>query len=111
MVEAWHGGAVLVGTSAGADVLCDPMVDARGGAFTVGLGVIDGVATIPRYDTWSPEKIHRTVSLAPDGLYLLGLPTSTAVIRSADGHWRAEGVGEVVVHRAGKVVDLDDVIA
>ena len=36
--EAWRGGAVVAGSSAGAMVLTDPMVDPRGGALTVGLG-------------------------------------------------------------------------
>lgn len=31
LVAAWHDGAVLAGSSAGAMVLCDPMVDPRGG--------------------------------------------------------------------------------
>ena len=111
MVAAWQSGAVLAGTSAGADVLCDPMVDTRGGAFTVGLGVVPGVSVMPRYDQWSPEKVHRTVSLAPPGLFLLGIPNATAAIRSADGSWRCEGVSEVVVHRDGVAVPLDAVRA
>ncbi|HYD11026.1 MAG TPA: Type 1 glutamine amidotransferase-like domain-containing protein, partial [Acidimicrobiales bacterium] len=32
--DAWHGGAVVAGSSAGAMVLGDPMIDPRGGAFT-----------------------------------------------------------------------------
>ena len=36
LVAAWQGGAVLAGSGAGAMVLCDPAVDPRGGAFTLG---------------------------------------------------------------------------
>jgi hypothetical protein len=43
--SAWAGGAALAGSGAGADVLCDPMVDTRGGAFTVGLGLLPQMAT------------------------------------------------------------------
>ena len=43
-VEAWDDGAVLAGSSAGAMVLCDPMVDPRGGAFTLGLGLLADLA-------------------------------------------------------------------
>ncbi len=39
LVHAWQGGAVLAGSSAGAMVLTDPMVDPRGGAFKVCIGV------------------------------------------------------------------------
>jgi cyanophycinase len=108
LVSAWLAGAVLAGTAAGADVLCDPMVDTRGGAFTVGLGVVQGVAVIPRFEQWSPDKVHRTVTLAPSDLFVVGIDSSTALLRTADGTWRAEGVGNVVVYRGGSVVTLDD---
>src|SRR5438270_3888831 len=44
LVAAWHDGAALAGSSAGARVLCDPMVDPRGGAFTLGLGLVGQLA-------------------------------------------------------------------
>lgn len=97
IVEAWNGGAVLAGSGAGADVLCDPMVDPRGGAYTVGLGLVPGLAIIPRFDLWSGEKVHRTVEIAPRGVQVVGVPLRTALIRARDGGWRAEGVGEVSV--------------
>lgn len=108
LVEAYRGGAVLAGTNAGADVLCDPMVDFRGGAFTVGLGVVTNMAVIPRADTWSPEKIHRTVALAPEGVALAALPEATALLRAADGTWTAAGVGSVEVHLDGRLVGLSE---
>jgi cyanophycinase len=107
MVSAWLSGAALAGTAAGADVLCDPMVDTRGGAFTVGLGVVQGVAVIPRFEQWSPDKVHRTVTLAPSDLFVAGIDSSTALLRSADGTWRVEGAGNVVVYRQGSMVSLD----
>lgn len=110
IVAAWHDGAVLAGTAAGADVLCDPMVDTRGGAFTVGLGVIGGMAVIPRADRWSAEKVDRTVALAPADLAVVCLPESTAVLRDAQGAWRAEGAGEVTVYRGGLPVPLAEVV-
>jgi cyanophycinase len=104
VLEAWAAGAALAGTNAGADVLCDPMVDSRGGAFTVGLGVVSQLAVIPRLEEWSREKVHRTVELAPRGLSLAGVPTRTALVREPDGSWRAEGaaVDEVRVFIDGR---------
>jgi cyanophycinase len=107
VLDAWRGGAVLAGTSAGADVLCDPMVDARGGAFTVGLGVVSNLAVIPRSNTWSHDKIHRTVELAPRGVTLAAVPEATALIRRAGG-WEVAGVGEVDVWVAGRPATLAD---
>ena len=80
---------------------------ARYALYTVGLGLVPGLAVIPRANQWSPEKIHRTVELAPPELPVATLPEATALIRSGDGTWRTEGVGEVVVHRGGAVVGLD----
>ena len=68
LVEAWHDGAVLAGSSAGAMALCDPMVDPRGGAFTLGLGLMDQVAVIPHPDTWSPDKAQPHVRAGAQGL-------------------------------------------
>jgi cyanophycinase len=106
LMEAWRGGAVLAGSGAGADVLCDPMVDPRGGAFTVGLGVLPGLAVIPRFDTWSREKVHRTVELAPSGVTVAGVSLRTALLRDGEGHWRCEGVGEVAVWVDGQPTEL-----
>jgi cyanophycinase len=108
LLDAWRGGAVLAGTSAGADVLCDPMVDARGGAFTVGLGVVSNLAIIPRSNTWSHDKVHRTVELVPRGITLAAVPEATAVIRGSDGAWSVAGVGEVQVWVAGRPATLAD---
>lgn len=107
LIKAWEGGAVLAGSGAGADVLCDPMVDPRGGAYTVGLGLVPGLAVIPRYDTWSHDKVHRTVEIAPDGVVVAGVPARTAIIRDASGSWAAHGVGEVDVWAEHQPATLD----
>ncbi|MDP8993144.1 MAG: Type 1 glutamine amidotransferase-like domain-containing protein [Actinomycetota bacterium] len=107
LVGAWQEGAVVAGSSAGAMVLTDPMVDPRGGAFTVGLGLVAQVAVIPNYDSWSPEKAHRTLALAPPGLKVVGIEERTAVIRHQDGTWRAAGAGDVSVFADGSEVGLD----
>ena len=108
VLAAWAGGAVLAGTNAGADVLCDPMVDSRGGAFTVGLGLVTNLAAIPRFDEWSPDKVRRTVELAPARVRLVGIPRRTALLRGADGSWTAQGAGEVAVYVAGSRGTLED---
>ena len=106
LVTAWQHGAVLAGSSAGAMVLTDPMVDPRGGAFTVGLGVVAPLAVIPHYDTWSEDKAHRTRVLAPAATPVVGVDERTALLRYPDGTWRAEGVGSVHVWLAGHEADL-----
>jgi cyanophycinase len=106
IVEAWDGGAVLAGASAGAMVLCDPMVDPRGGAFTLGLGLVEQVALIPHHEEWDEDQARRTIELAPAGLPVVGIDTQTALIRDVDGSWRTEGAGRVVVFVDGNEADL-----
>lgn len=104
--DAWQGGATLAGSSAGAMVLGDPMVDPRGGAYTLGLGLVEQLALIPHHDTWSADKTHRTMELAPSGVAVVGVDERTAVIRDANGQWRAAGAGAVDVFRDGTRVGL-----
>jgi cyanophycinase len=108
IVAAWNDGAVLAGSSAGAMVLCDPMVDPRGGAFTVGLALVAQLAIVPHHDTWSDDKAHRTLELAPAGLPVVGIDERTALIRDPDGAWRIDGAGEVVVFKDRQPASLAD---
>jgi len=106
LVSAWQSGAVLAGSSAGAMVLCDPMVDPRGGAFTLGLGLLPGLAVIPSHENWSEDAAHRTRRMSPAALVLAGIDERTALIRDPDGTWHAKGAGEVVLFRGGEPADL-----
>lgn len=106
LVEAFANGGVLAGSGAGAMVLCDPMVDPRGGAFTLGLGLLTGVAVIPAHDHWSEDAAHRTLRMSPPSLVLAGIDERTALIRAADGSWRAEGAGSVAIFEGGTPADL-----
>jgi len=107
LLSAWRGGAVVAGSSAGAMVLTDPMVDPRGGAFTLGLGLVEGMAVVPHYGTYSEGKAHRTVGMAPADLPVVGIDEKTAAIREPDGTWRTAGAGRVIVYLAGAQVGLD----
>ena len=106
LAAAWDGGGVLAGSSAGAMVLCDPMVDPRGGAFTLGLGLLEGIAVIPAHDEWSEDAAHRTRKMSPASLFLAGIDQRTALIRDPDGAWRVEGAGQVVVFEGGQPSEL-----
>ncbi|MBS1847760.1 MAG: Type 1 glutamine amidotransferase-like domain-containing protein [Actinobacteria bacterium] len=106
IVTAWANGATIAGSDAGAQVLCDPMVDDRGGAFTVGLGLIDRVAVVPRHETWHADALHRLRQLSNADLVLIGVDTSTAVIRSPEGDWSAAGPGSVDVRLGGEPAEL-----
>lgn len=106
VVAAWDSGAVVAASSAGAMVVTDPMVDPRGGAYSLGLGLLEQVAVIPHIDGWSREKVLRTIDLASAGVRVVGIEERSAAIRDADGVWRAEGAGDVAVWVDGAETDL-----
>ncbi|QXC60039.1 Type 1 glutamine amidotransferase-like domain-containing protein [Aquihabitans sp. G128] len=106
LVAAWGDGGTLAGSSAGAMVLCDPMVDSRGGAFTLGLGLLTGMAVISAHDHWSEDAAHRTRKMSPAQLVLAGIDERTALLRGPEGDWRVEGAGQVAVFLGGAPSDL-----
>ena len=103
--RAYAGGAVVAGAGAGAMVLTDPMVDPRGGALTLGLGLVDNLAVVPHFgdehDDAHGQKLHRTVAMAPAGLPVVALPARTALIHDPGGTWRSEGAGTPAVFVGG----------
>jgi cyanophycinase len=104
VVDAWERGAVVAGSSAGAMVLCDPMIDPRGGAFTVGLGLVSNLAVLPHATDDLAAHHKRTFELADDGLVLAAVSERSALLRDVDGTWRA--VGHVSVWVDGTERDL-----
>jgi cyanophycinase len=106
LVAAWESGAVVAGSSAGAMALCDPMIDPRGGAFTVGLGLVENVAILPHADGDVAERHRRTLELAGAGLVIAAVGARTALVRDPDGRWRRAGAGSVTVFVDGDEADL-----
>jgi cyanophycinase len=105
---AWDDGAVLAGSSAGAMALCDPMIDPRGGAFTVGLGLVVGLAVLPHAGRDAADGHRRTLELAEPTTAVAAIPERTALLRSGEGRWRAAGAtpDDVTVFVAGQPRDL-----
>lgn len=104
--HAWHGGAVVAGSSAGAMALSDPMVDPRGGALTVGLGLVRDLAIVPHFTGEITAQLRRTLALARDGCAVVALAETTALIRERDGVWKMEGRGQAAVYVDGEEVGL-----
>jgi cyanophycinase len=84
---------LLVAAGGSAAALCDPMIDPRGGAFALGLGLISGIAMIAESETWSADRLHRTLQLA--NIFVAEVPTGAALL-CVDGAWSTRGA--VVLH-------------
>jgi len=106
LVEAWASGATLAGSSAGAMVLGDTMVDPRGGALTLGLGLVPQLAVLPHASDWTEEKTHRTVRLASGNLRIAAIDERTGLVRSPEGRWSVAGLGKVTVWLGGQPAGL-----
>jgi cyanophycinase len=83
----------VVATAGSAAAMCDPMVDPRGGAFALGLGLVRGIAAITESEKWPDERLQRTLSLANTSV--AQIPTGAALIYD-NGTWSAHGA--VVLH-------------
>ncbi len=113
ILASYHAGGVLAASGAGATLVCDPMVDPRGGAYTVGLGVVSDLAVFPYHGTAAPHLRERSIDLLPSSAKLVGVDEETALIRDPAGSWRVTGAGSVTVydgtasteHRAGATID------
>jgi cyanophycinase len=75
------------------------MVDPRGGAYTVGFGLVNGLAIFPYHGTAADHLLDRSTELLPRDAVLAGLEERTALVRNPDGQWRALGPGNVTLYR------------
>jgi cyanophycinase len=108
LVAGYRNGGVLAASGAGATVLGDPMVDPRGGAYTVGLGVVSNLAIFPYHGTAAEHLRKRSVELLAEHAILAGVDEHTALVRPAEGPWRALGAGAVTLYSEGRVQSHHD---
>jgi cyanophycinase len=101
LAYAYERGAVIAASGAGATVLCDPMVDPRGGAYTVGLGLVSGFAVFPYHGTTADHLRERSVDLLAADAALVGVDEHTAIVREGEGDWKVVGEGTATVYRKG----------
>ncbi|HEY5013164.1 MAG TPA: hypothetical protein VIK61_10730, partial [Acidimicrobiia bacterium] len=81
----------------------DPMVDPRGGAYTVGLGVVSNLAIFPYHGSAAEHLRQRSIELLAEHAILAGVDEHTALVRPAEGPWRALGAGDVTLYSEGSV--------
>ncbi len=107
ITAAWHAGAALAGSSAGAMALCRwtlvrdrwPHHDTRRPVDA--LGVVPGCALLPHFDTFGERWVPSAqASLGADAV-LVGVDERSAAVWR-DGAWTAMGAGTVTVVRAGQ---------
>lgn len=91
---AWQAtNGLLVAVAGSAAALCDPMVDPRGGAFALGLGLVKHLALLTESEQLSKDRLQRSLDLANTAV--VEVPTGSALERRSDG-WVMHG--DVTVH-------------
>jgi cyanophycinase len=108
LAGGYRNGSVLAASGAGATVLGDPMVDPRGGAYTVGLGLVSNLAIFPYHGSAADHLRQRSIELLAEHAILAGVDEHTALVRPADGPWRAIGAGTVTLYSEGQVQSHHD---
>lgn len=91
--EVLDAGGVVVGAGASASALCDPMIDPRGGALALGLGLVTGMALVTQSEQITPERHARAKKLA--NVPLVFLPSSSALLHTSSG-WESIGANEII---------------
>jgi cyanophycinase len=103
VLEAYHGGAVIAGSSAGAMVLCQHYYDPVTGTVIQGLNLIPRACVIPHHDTLGKRWLSHLMFSLPEHV-VIGIDEETGMIDDgADGTWNVYGKGAVTLYRAGEV--------
>jgi cyanophycinase len=103
VMRAWRAGSALVGVGWAGAALGDPMVDPRGGALTLGLGVIP-FSFLPHADLWGADRTRRTLKMAKGVLVAVDSP-SAAVWSPASGWADRSGLR---AYRSGAPIPTTD---
>jgi cyanophycinase len=104
IVQAYQAGAVIVGSSAGAMVLCSHYYDPGRQELCVGLGLVPDSCVLPHHNTFGRTWSGRLATLLPDAT-LIGIDEQTGIIAevgpSDRRDWRVYGRGMATLYAAG----------
>jgi cyanophycinase len=102
IVSAWHGGAALAGSSAGAMALCrwtlirDRWPGHDGRRPVDALDVVPGCAVLPHFNTFGERWIPSSQAILGASTPLVGIDERSAAVWQ-NGEWRAAGPGAVTI--------------
>ena len=94
-IEAQGETGIVIGVGNCASALCDPMIDPRGGALGLGLGLVREFTAIVESEQWSTERMLRTRSFVRGSIAVI--PTGSAVV-NRDGVWSVFGDATIQVN-------------
>ena len=105
MLRAYEAGAVIVGSSAGAMVICQYYFDPGRGQVVEGLELVPNSCVLPHHNTFGKGWASRLSKLLPD-VVLLGIDERTGMLDDGDEGrkigWHVYGQGAVTLYRHGQ---------
>lgn len=100
-LEAYRGGAVVAGSSAGAMVMCEFYYDPRQGKVLEGLNLVADSIVLPHHNTFGKSWASRLLEISQ--VTLIGIDEQTGMIGDGAGSWTVYGAGEVTLYRNHQV--------
>ena len=102
-IEAYHHGAVLGGSSAGAMVLCQHLYDPHKKEIVPGLNLIPDACILPHHNTFGQHWAARLQELLPEAV-LIGIDEETGLIDDGPrGTWTVYGAGQVTLYQDNSI--------
>ena len=102
-VEAYHNGAVIAGSSAGAMVMCEFYYDPSAGHVHDGLNLVPKSLVLPHHNTFGKSWAPKLLKKIPD-VTLVGIDERTGMLNNGENNtWNIYGAGDVTLYRNGAV--------
>ncbi len=102
-LDAYRDGAVIVGSSAGAMVLCEHYFDPYEGKLLKGLNLIPNACVLPHHGAGTHHWAGDLLRQLP-GVTLIGIAEQTGIVGDGSGRaWAVYGRGEVTLYRGRAV--------
>jgi cyanophycinase len=115
VLEAYHNGAVVAGSSAGAMVMCEFYYDLNQGQVIEGLNLVPNSIVLPHHNTFGKSWASRLLEIIQ--INLIGIDEQTGMIDDGAKTWTVYGRGgvtlyqnrQVEIYEAGKTFSVYEV--
>jgi len=101
VLEAYHDGAVVAGSSAGAMVMCEFYYDLNQGQVIEGLNLVPNSIVLPHHNTFGKSWASRLLEIIQ--INLIGIDEQTGMIDDGAKTWTVYGRGGVTLYQNRQV--------
>jgi cyanophycinase len=100
-LDAYHSGAVIAGSSAGAMVMCEFYYDLNQGQVVDGLNLVPRSLVLPHHNTFGKSWASRLLEIVE--VNLIGIDEQTGMIDDGAQMWTVYGRGDVTLYQNRQV--------